>query len=314
MDKTGKEIIKDIINIIYEEDLRDSVVFIENYDIKIASYLVQGVDVWLNNPQRPREASGTSGMKASANGALNLSILDGWWDEAYEMNQNIGWAIGRGEEHYESTEEQNDIESKELYYLLEHDVIPTFYNRGQNGVPRDWMNMMKTNMKVVGPFFNTNRMVRSYLKDYYLPAYENWQKTSNDGGITAKKIIEWRERLLKNWDVVEILSVDAPLQNITSIGETLKVEASVNIGKLKSEELFVQLYFGVVDNNGKLKNAEAIPMAVERTNAGGELVFSAKCKLDATGQYGYSVRVLPHHPFIDAPLQMGFIKWYKAKK
>ena len=312
MDKIGKDILKNIMNIIKEDDFRDKIVFIENYDIKIASYLVQGVDVWLNNPQRPREASGTSGMKASANGALNLSILDGWWDEAYEMNKHVGWAIGRGEEHYDSSEEQDDIESKELYYLLENDVIPTFFNRGRNGVPREWINMMKTNMKVVCPYFNTNRMVRNYLKDYYVPAFQNWQKTNNDGGNTAKKTVEWCERLSKNWDAVDIISVDSSVQKSAMIGETLKITTEVKIGKLKPDELLVQLYFGIIDNYGDIKDAAAIPMQVESAN-GNNVVFSADCKLEATGQHGYSVRVLPHHPVINAPLQMGFIKWYVAK-
>ncbi len=311
-DKIGKEIIKIIMNLIKEEDFRDRIVFLENYDMKIASYLVQGVDVWLNNPRRPREASGTSGMKASANGALNLSILDGWWDEAYEMNQHIGWAIGRGEEHYNSTEEQDDIESKELYYLLENDVIPTFYNRGRNGIPREWISMMKMNMKVVCPFFNTNRMVRNYLNKYYLPAFEKWRQTSNDGGKTARQIVEWRERVRQNWDGVQILSVDAPERDNVMIGEELEVNALVKIGELKPDEVQVQLYFGRVDDKGSLKDAAAIPMVLRESKSDGSHLFSAKFKVESTGQFGYSVRVLPNHPIMDTPLQLGLIRWYAA--
>jgi len=312
-DKAGKEILKNIIQIVTEHNLQDKVVFIENYDMKIASYLVQGVDVWLNNPQRPREASGTSGMKASANGALNLSILDGWWDEAYEMNQNIGWAIGRGEEHYDSPEEQNEIESKELYHLLENQVVPTFYNRSSNGVPREWLSMMKTNMKVVAPYFNTNRMVRSYLRDYYVPAYENWKKTSNENGKTARHIVEWRHRLEQHWDGVEVVSMEAPEQSHTLIGEKLHVKAVVNIGALRPEELQVQLYIGHVDDSSMLRNAEAIPMQVETSSDNGAFQYSAECTLDSTGQYGYTIRVLPKHPVVDEPLQVGLMKWYDAE-
>ena len=311
-DKIGKDIIKKIISIIHEEDFRDKIVFLENYDMKIASYMVQGVDVWLNNPRRPREASGTSGMKASANGALNLSILDGWWDEAYEMNQNIGWAIGLGEENYSSVEEQDDIESKELYHLLENEVIPTFYSRGRSGVPRTWIGMMKTNMKVVCPFFNTNRMVRTYFFEYYMPAFKNWQKTSNEGGKTAKQIVEWQERLLASWDAVKILSVDAQAGDSSKIGDKLLVSAQVTTGKLKPEEVLVQLYFGRVDDKGNLGKAEIFPMSLTGAKEESLYTFSAEVELKSSGQHGYSVRVQPHHPVADAPLQMGFMKWYAS--
>ena len=309
-DKIGKEIIKTIISIIHEEDFRDKIVFLENYDMKIASYMVQGVDVWLNNPRRPREASGTSGMKASANGALNLSILDGWWDEAYEMNQNIGWAIGMGEENYNSAEEQDEVESKELYHLLENEVIPTFYARGKSSAPRTWIEMMKTNMKVVCPFFNTNRMVLSYFSSYYTPAFEDWKKTSNEGGKTAKKIVEFQERVLKNWDAVEIIAVDAPASATSMIGEKLLVSAQVKAGGLKPEELLVQLYFGRVDDKGHLENAKVLPMSLSGSKTGDSLKFAAEVELKSSGQHGYSVRVQPHHPVADAPVQMGFIKWF----
>jgi starch phosphorylase len=143
-DREGKEVLKNIMNIIKEDDFRDKIVFLENYDMLLAGALVQGVDVWLNTPRRPREASGTSGMKAAVNGALNLSILDGWWDEGYEMNANIGWAIGRGEEKFANDDEQDAIEAEELYHLLEDHVIPLFYKRGPSSIPREWIKMKRS--------------------------------------------------------------------------------------------------------------------------------------------------------------------------
>ncbi|MBN1466250.1 alpha-glucan family phosphorylase [candidate division KSB1 bacterium] len=309
-DKIGKEIIKNIMSIIAEDDFRDKIVFLENYDFRVAAYMVQGVDVWLNNPRRPREASGTSGMKASANGALNLSILDGWWDEAYEMNKNAGWAIGRGEEHFASETEQDDLESAELYHILENDVIPTFYNRGRSGIPREWLKMMKTNMKVVCPFFNTNRMVRSYLADYYLPAAEQWAKLGNDGGKAAKQLVAWRETISKNWNSIEIVNVQNMNDSTIKIGEEITVRADVKLGKLKADDVQVQLYLGTVDEYGDLKETKIIPMSPEEAKKDGLRIYSAKFNLDATGQHGYSVRVLPNHPLIANPMKTGLIKWY----
>ncbi len=308
-DKIGKQIIKDIISIISEDDVRDKVVFLENYDMKVAAYLVQGVDVWLNNPRRPREASGTSGMKASANGVLNLSILDGWWEEAYDMNRNIGWAIGSGEEVFASEDEQDNIESAALYHILENDVIPTFYDRGRSGVPREWILMMKTNMKIVCPFFNTNRMVRNYLTQYYLPAFEKWTKLANDHGNAAKQLIEWRRHLTQHWDSIDIVDVKSLGDTSVMIGEDIKVYADVKLNNLKPDDIQVQLYFGHVHHDGDLENTKAISMQLDKSS-GNMHSFCATFKLNSTGQHGYSVRVVPNHDLISNPLQLGLIKWY----
>jgi starch phosphorylase len=308
-DKIGKQIIKDIMSVISEEEFRDKVVFLENYDMNVASYLVQGVDVWLNNPRRPREASGTSGMKASANGVLNLSILDGWWDEAYEMDRNTGWAIGNGEEVFASEEDQDNIESAALYHILENDVIPTFYDRGRSGIPREWISMMKTNMKIVCPFFNTNRMVRNYLTQYYLPALDKWNKLANDKGNTAKQLIEWRKNVTHNWDSIDIIDVKSQSDASVMIGEQIKVNADVKLGVLTPEDIQVQLYFGHVDQFGELVDTKTLPMQLEQS-AGDTFTFCAKFTVDSTGQHGYSVRVVPNHELITNPLQLGLIKWY----
>ncbi len=309
-DKVGKEILKNIMGLMNEDEFRDKVVFLENYDIKVAMYMVQGVDVWLNNPRRPREASGTSGMKASANGILNLSILDGWWDEAYEMNQNTGWAIGRGEENYASEEEQDIIESEELYHILENDVIPLFYKRGRSGIPREWLGMMKNNMRVVCPHFNTNRMVRQYLQDYYVPAAEKWKTLSNDGGKVARDLVDWREKINQHWSVIDVLSMEAPNGASIKIGEELAVNAVVTLGKLATEDVMVQLYFGRVDEYGRLKETKTIPMSATEKQQDGNTKFVAKFKAESSGQHGFSIRVLPNHSHLENPIEMGFIKWY----
>ena len=308
-DRVGKEIIKNIMSIIEDDDFRDRIVFLENYDMNVASYLVQGVDIWLNNPRRPREASGTSGMKASANGALNLSILDGWWDEAYEMNKNTGWAIGRGEEKFNSEDEQDEIESAELYHILENDVIPTFYNRGRSGIPREWLKMMKASMKTVSPFFNTNRMVQNYLNDYYVPAADIWARVSNDSGKTAKELVKWRENIGKSWNEIEILDVQTVSEKTVAIGEQIRVIAEIQLGALQPQDILVQLYVGRVDQFSNLTETRTVPMKLEDSKSG-LYIFSAEFAVQSTGHHGYSVRVLSNHPLIRNPLKTGFIKWY----
>lgn len=309
-DKIGKEILKNIMNIISQDEFRDKIVFLENYDMKVASYILQGVDVWLNNPRRPREASGTSGMKASANGVLNLSILDGWWDEAYEMSKNIGWAIGRGEEKYASEEEQDNIDSAELYHILETDVIPTFYDRGRSGIPREWIKMMKTNMKTVCPFFNTNRMVRNYLYDFYFPAAEKWLKVSNDSGKTAKQLVKWRANLNKNWETIQILDVQNMNETTVKIGEQIKVIAKIKLGAIKPQDVQVQLYLGRTNQFGDLHSTKALPMVIESPAKNGVYTFGVDFAIDSTGQHGYSVRVVPQHPLNENPMKLGLIKWF----
>ena len=189
-DEPGKNFIKEIIKQSNDERLRRHIVFIEDYDVVVARYLVQGVDVWLNNPRRPQEASGTSGMKASANGGLNLSILDGWWDEAY--NQDVGWAIGTREE-YENLDYQDEIEANSLYELLEKEVAPKFYDLAKDGLPRHWIKMMKQCMKEINPVFNTNRMVAEYTDRFYVPGDQRYLALSQNERKGARDLAAWLE-------------------------------------------------------------------------------------------------------------------------
>jgi len=168
-DEEGKRFIQDIYQIAKEERFRRKIVFIENYDMNVAHYLVEGCDIWLNNPRRPLEASGTSGMKVIANGGLNFSILDGWWDEGFDPE--LGWKIGNGEE-YTDPDYQDEVESRQLYHTLESEIIPLFYSRGEDRLPRKWIAKVKNSMKNLGPFFNTHRMVQEYFQNYYSKSYE----------------------------------------------------------------------------------------------------------------------------------------------
>ena len=203
-DTEGKELIRQIIRFARDAQVRRSVVFLEDYDISVARYLVQGADVWLNTPRRPNEASGTSGMKLLANGGLNLSILDGWWDEAYD--REVGWAIGSGEE-YDNQEYQDQVESEALYHILENDVVPLFYDRDAAGIPRGWLAKMKASMKRLSPVFSTNRMVAEYAERFYFPAANRLIRLAGDKG-RVRSLMEWRERLHAHGSEVKITQVD----------------------------------------------------------------------------------------------------------
>lgn len=305
-DKIGKGIIRDIIGVIRQERFSSHIVFLENYNIEIASYLVQGVDIWLNNPRRPREASGTSGMKAGANGALNLSVLDGWWDEGYFMNGKSGWAIGRGE-MYDDPDEQDRVESEELYHLLEQQVIPTFYNRAQNGLPVQWLEMMKNSIKMISPYFNMYRMVQSYLHDYYLPAVQHYRNVNDDNQKPAVNLNHWRDKIFNNWNAVQIISTQGSNTDVL-MGDSLSIEAQVKLGNLSPDDVNVEVYYGAVDEHGLIKNGKFKEMSVAGQDQ--EPIFRTDIPADQTGRQGFTIRVIPVHPLLGNKYEMGLITWY----
>src|SRR5712692_10016035 len=190
-----------MLHIARRPEFRRRMVFIEDYDVNVARYLVQGVDVWLNNPRRPLEASGTSGMKVCINGAINLSILDGWWCEAYAGDN--GWAIGAGEEYTDLTY-QDDIESRAIYDLLEQEIVPAFYNRSTDGLPRAWLKAMKRSMSTVCPVFNTNRMVQEYTEKCYVLSANRFNRLTGDDLRRAAELSQWRRRLVRDWPQVKV--------------------------------------------------------------------------------------------------------------
>ncbi len=291
-DNEGKEYIRQINHILREEPFRTKIMFIENYDINIARYMVQGADIWLNTPRRPLEASGTSGMKAAANGGLNLSVLDGWWCEGYDLNN--GWAIGGGE-IYDDLDYQDEVESNALYDLLEQEIVPLYYQRGQDGLPRDWIANMKHAMKTLGPVFNSNRMVKSYLEDFYLSADQNFQQMSENHFEKAKALVVWKKRIQDEWDQIEVESIDFD-ENITfEVGGDIKIHSKVNLHAIRPEDVNVELYFGNLDSKGQLSNAQSFLMECQNSLAGGAYQYEGTIRCEKSGQHGFAIRVLPKH-------------------
>lgn len=305
-DTAGKELIRQIIHLARRDEFRQQIVFLEDYDMNLARYLLQGVDVWLNNPRRPREASGTSGMKAAANGAINLSVLDGWWNEAFAPE--VGWAIGKGET-YEDHNFQDEVESRALYDLLEKEIVPLFYDRGHNGLPRKWIARMKASMSAICPVFNTNRMVLQYMEEAYTPAADRYQRLIKDDMAGAKNLAAWKARLRQCWDAIKIVRVedDSPID--LKIGDSLRVQAEIVLGELQPSDVRVEFYHGRVDQYDQIVDGRAMAMTHAEPNGGGSYIFSGVVPCERSGQYGYAIRILPRHPDLSNVFAMHLIRW-----
>ena len=311
-DEEGKRLIHEIAALIRRPEFRRRMVFIEDYDMTIARYLVQGADVWLNTPLRPNEACGTSGMKAAANGVLNLSTLDGWWDEAWqEARRNgsfIGWAIGRGQV-LDDRELQDQVEAEALYELLERDVVPAFYDRRADGLPQRWVERMQSAIASLCHAYNSHRMVRQYTEQFYLPAHGKTRRLAENGAARARALAAWRERIHAHWPGVAVVSVTSSAEGEVEVGQRVRFRAEVQLGELSPEEVAVELYCGRLDAAGDFQNP--ISLKMDYTGAAdGRHVFETDfgpCSM--SGQLGYTVRVLPHHPDLSAPFLPGYITW-----
>lgn len=305
-DTPGKEIIRQIIHFERRPEVRRRMVFIEDYDMVVARYLVQGVDVWLNTPRRPLEASGTSGMKAALNGAINLSVLDGWWAEGYTVN--TGWAIGRGEE-YGNEAYQDEVESNALYDLLEKEVVPLFYTRGADGLPRAWISRMKAAMRALCPVFNTNRMVRQYAEEFYLPARERYELLTGDHLERVKAFAAWETRLRAGWPALKIIEVKPDRHDNLRVGEALTVRAWLEMGQLTPDDVAVELYHGALDANEEILWPKVIPLSPTGRMEGTRYEFVGIIRSQTSGRHGYTVRVLPKHADLGDPYKRGLILW-----
>ncbi len=309
-DDAGKELIRQITQMSRDPELGRRVVFLTDYDVAVARYLVQGVDVWLNTPLRPMEASGTSGMKAAANGVLNLSTLDGWWDEVWRdpaNTNNIGWAIGNGES-YTDQASQDQVEAEALYDLLEHDVIPTFYERGSDRTPRRWVERMKACIGSLCPFVNTHRMVSDYTRDYYVNADRRFRALEAEHAERARKLAADLSRIRKAWDGVRIESVEEGPAPSVSVASSVHVTARIHLGALKSDDVAVELYEGRVDVRGEIVDPHTVPMQPQ-SGANGDFHYVGEITLKQSGRHGYTIRVRPNHPDLASPFVPGLIRW-----
>ena len=308
-DKEGQDLIKYINEISMMPQFKGKIFVLENYNMNIARYLVSGVDVWLNNPRRPMEASGTSGQKASINGVVNFSILDGWWAEGY--NSKNGWAIGTNAD-YESYEAQDAADSDSLYSTLENKIISTYYNVDNKGISNDWVTIMKNSIISTGAKYSTSRMVIDYVEKLYMPLCN----LTNNYFNTLEKVTEYnkfKEELYSNWNDIEITQVNN-FNNITiNAREEIEVTCTVKLPNISPSNIETQVYYGKVMENGILENIGIVPMKLVDSNEEEKVyTYEAKVKLVTGGDYGYTFRVMPKHEMLLDSANLNLVKWITA--
>ncbi len=289
-DNEGKEVIKRLIQFAYRPSIRQRIIFLEDYDISMARYLVQGADIWLNTPRRPLEASGTSGMKAAINGVLNVSILDGWWCEGY--SEETGWRIGNGEE-YDDPLYQDAVDSQALYNVLENEVIPRFYQKNGKGIPTKWIKMMKESMKMAMQGFSTQRMVGEYEKRFYLPAAQRFRSLLENNASEAKALVNQRERLQNLWGGIRIQTPVREGDDSCYVGQTFGVTAEVTLGELHPDEVEVQLYYGPMKSPEVLIESHTEEMTVLKETGDGSYLYGCNISCVDSRRYGLTARVRP---------------------
>ena len=307
-DEAGKALIQEVYRFSHEAGLENRIVFLEDYDSYIARRLVQGVDLWLNHPLRPLEASGTSGMKAAPNGGINLSVLDGWWREGYTGSN--GWAIG-AEIDNGTTEFQNEVDASSLYQLLENQIVPLYYAKPDGKLPLAWLQLMRESIRSVTPIFNTQRMVREYTEQLYIPAAKSYENFSRDACGAATYLSQWKTQIRKDWPAVKISDVQIGNKDRQSIlvGESLEIMARVHLGTVDPQHVRVEAYHGEVDN-GDLRNPSATLLNQTGSADGdGNYIYQGAVPASESGTYGFSVRVVPTHPCLMQRHELRLITW-----
>lgn len=304
-DDGGKALIQQVVRFADRPEVRHRIAFLPDYDMSMARRLYWGCDVWLNNPLRPLEACGTSGMKSALNGGLNLSIRDGWWDECYDGEN--GWEIPSASPMVDEGR-RDDLEAAALYDLLEHSVAPKFYERDEQGVPPRWIEMVRHTVATLGPKVLASRMVRDYVERYYTPAAESLRKTIGSDFDVARELAAYRQRAFEAWPKVHINDVDSTgLPDTPVLGSKLTLTATVQLAGLNPDEVAVQAVVGRVDDGDALLDPVTIEMSHTGTAFGGDAVFSTTTSLPVAGAVGYTVRVLPRYPMLSDATELGLV-------
>ena len=305
-DKEGQDLIKYIHQVSMMPQFKGKIFLLENYNIAMSRYLVSGVDVWLNNPRRPMEASGTSGQKASVNGVINFSVLDGWWAEGYD--QTNGWTIGTNAE-YDSYEAQDMADSQSIYKTLEEKIIPTYYDKDKNGMSKKWLQLMKNSIVTTGGKYSTARMLVDYTEKYYLPLC-NLTKKYYQNIDNVAEFNNWKNDLYTNWKDVKITQVN-DLEDITiDAGNNIEVACEVELPNISIDNVTVEVYYGKILENGIVEDVQITPMELTETNEEErKYYFTTKIELKTGGNYGYTFRVMPKHEMLLEPANLDLIKW-----
>jgi glycogen phosphorylase len=299
-DLAGRSLIREWINFIRRPETRSHIVFLTDYDMLLTEHLVQGVDVWINTPRRPWEASGTSGMKVLVNGGINLSELDGWWAEAF--NPEVGWALGDGLEHGDDPA-WDAVEADALYDLLEREVIPEFYTRDENGIPTAWVKRMRESMSQLTPRFSANRTVREYTEKHYIPAASAYRKRAIDKGAVGRQIVSWRQALDQQWAALRFGEV-----KVQTKGRQHVFEVQVYLNDLDPEAVQMELYADGID--GVTPVRQEMKRGLQPAGSAGGHIYSAAVSSDRPPS-DYTARAIPHCDGVVIPLEDARILWQR---
>ncbi|MCX4742962.1 glycosyltransferase family 1 protein [Streptomyces antibioticus] len=303
-DDGGKRLVQELVRFADDPRVRHRIVFLPDYGMAMAQKLYPGCDIWLNNPLRPLEACGTSGMKAALNGCLNLSVLDGWWDEWFQPD--FGWAIPTADGAGTDPDHRDDIEAAALYDLLEQRITPRFYERGRGGLPDRWIEMVRQTLSLLGPKVLAGRMVREYVERLYAPAAEAHRAMDPD---TARELAVWKGRVRSAWHAVTVDHVETSVVTTTAeLGSTLALRVRVGLGELAPEDVEVQAVSGRVDEEDRITDATTVPLKpAGGPDLEGRWLYEGPLSLDRTGPFGYTVRILPSHPLLASTTEVGVV-------
>ncbi len=311
LDTPGKDIIKQIYSFCQQDRFRMKIVFLEDYDINIARYLVQGCDVWLNNPRRPLEASGTSGMKAALNGALNFSVLDGWWVEGYD--DMTGFRIGNGEE-YGNLEVQDRFDGESLYDTLEKEIIPLFYQRNNLDIPEAWIGRMKAAISMAGIHFSSQNMLRNYAEQFYVSALTSAKLMQENQYAQTKELTNWLERMSESWRQLAITDIRFPEVDATlTVGQKIPVHIDVNLGEIRPEDVQVEIVAGKLDSQEQIRQPKPITThlaSYQNGHAPGTYTFETEVGCDESGRFGIAARIIPKNNLLPHPFRPKLISWW----
>jgi starch phosphorylase len=303
-DEPGQALIANIQQLSKESRFAGKILFVEDYDMAVGKALTRGVDVWLNNPRRPLEASGTSGQKAAMNGVLNLSILDGWWPEGYDGNN--GWAIGVEQTHDDpATADMADADA--LYDLLEREVVPLYYDRDARGTPFKWLERSKDAIASVAPAFNAQRMVKDYVRNYYAPASRRAEQMTANNHRLAQELADWQRHIQQHWHAVAV-SAELTADAIHHIGDEIEVIATVSSRVIEQDDVCVELVYSR-DYDNLDHNLQIVPLECVETLEDGSARYQARFKPALTGKLVFGVRVYPVHDALSSPFDIHSIRW-----
>ena len=306
-DGQGQELIKKIVEISLRPNFVGKIIFLENYNMSLATYLVQGVDVWLNTPTRPLEASGTSGMKANFNGGLNFSVLDGWWAEGHI--EGAGWALPE-EQTYENNDFQNELDAQLIYDLFEQEVLPTYFRRDEAGVPNDWVKRIKLMLAEIAPEFSMKRMLDEYHAKFYGKLATRHRSMRDDNFGIARAQAAWKRRIVAAWDGITVVNkqVFDSSNRAVPLGDNFDATISLYLNGLGKEDLGIEWVFGKRDVSGKMETKLIRPM--ENTSfENGVAVFTCAIQMNLAGVYEYGFRIFPRNVNLPHRQDFGLVKW-----